>query len=71
MSQAQKLENYIGRIVRLNQQAFREIAQRAKRQGRAPENCFLVADVSRELRKLICYGENFRVAVSISEVALI
>lgn len=67
----EKLDRYVGRIVRLNKQAFQKIAQRAKRQGKALENCFLVAAVSREMRKLICYGADLRIAVSVSDVVLI
>lgn len=66
-----QLDNYVGRIVRLNQQAFREITRRAKRQGAALENCFLVAEVSREMKKLICYGGNLRITVGVPEVVLI
>jgi len=66
-----KLEKYVGRIVRLNQRAFQEIARRAKNQGAALENCFLVAGVSREMSKLICYGANLRIMVCASEVVLI
>lgn len=66
-----QLDHYVGRIVRLNQQAFGDMAKRAKRQGAVLENCFLVAEVSREMKKLICYGGNLRIAVGIPEVVLI
>lgn len=66
-----QLDRYVGRIVRLNQRAFRELAKRAKEQGKFLENCFLVAGVSREMRKLICYGANLRLIVGVSEIALI
>ena len=66
-----KLDHYVGRIVRLNQQAFQEIRRRAKNQGEALENCFLVAEASRGMQKLICYGSNLRVIVGIADVALI
>lgn len=62
---------YVGRIVRLNQDVFQTVTQRARRHGESPENRFIVAAVSREMRKLICYGANFRVAVALSEVALV
>jgi len=65
------LEKYVGRIVRLNQQAFQEIAARAKRQGHVLENCFLVSAVSKEMRKLICYGASLRITVCPSDVVLI
>lgn len=66
-----QLDQYVGRIVRLNQRAFRELAKGAKEQGKSLENCFLVAGVSREMRKLICYGANLRLIVGVSEIALI
>jgi hypothetical protein len=66
-----KLDQYVGRIVRLNQQAFQEICRRAKDQGEALENCFLVAEVTRGMHKLICYGSNLRVVVGVGDVAFI
>jgi hypothetical protein len=66
-----KLEQYVGRIVRLNQEAFQEICRRAKSQGEALENCFLVAEVSRGMHKLICYGSNLRIVVGVADVAFI
>jgi hypothetical protein len=66
-----KLEKYVGRIVRLNQRAFQEIIRRAQNRGEDQENCFLVAGVSREMHKLICYGADRRVFVFASDVALI
>jgi hypothetical protein len=65
------LEKYVGRIVRLNKRAFEEIKSRAKRQGHALENCFLVAEVARGVHKLICYGANFRIIVGVSDVVMI
>lgn len=66
-----KLEKYVGRIVRLNQQAFEELRSRARQRGEALENCFLVAEVSRGVRKLICYGAHLRIVVAVSDVAFI
>ena len=66
-----KLNHYVGRIVRLNQIAFHEIKERAVRQGLALENSFLVAEVNRKLKKIICYGANFRIVVSLSDVVLV
>lgn len=65
------LNRYVGRIVRLNQQVFQEISQRARQQGRVLENYFVVAAVSREMRKLICYGSNLRIAVGVADVVLV
>ncbi len=66
-----QLQEYVGRIVRLNKQAYLALRERARRQGVALENAFVVAAVSRRMRKLICYGHNFRIMVSASEVALV
>jgi hypothetical protein len=65
------LEKYVGRIVRLNQRAFREIAKRARDRSEALENCFLVSEVSRGVQKLICYGANLRIVVGAADVVLI
>lgn len=66
-----KLERYVGRIVRLNQGAFQEILGQAKKQGVALENCFVVAGISHEMRKLICYGADLRIMVGAGDVVLI
>jgi len=65
------LNRYIGRIVRLNKLVYQEIKGRALRKGVALENSFLVADVNRKLKKIICYGANFRIVVSFSDVVLV
>ncbi|MBS1227427.1 MAG: hypothetical protein H6R17_704 [Proteobacteria bacterium] len=65
------LDKYVGRIVRLNQRAFREIAKRAKSKGTTLENYFLVSGVSRGMRKLICYGANLRITVGVADVVLV
>lgn len=65
------LDKYVGRIVRLNQRAFREIAKRAKSQGASLENRFLVSGVSRGVRKLICYGATLRITVGVADVVLV
>lgn len=66
-----KLDKYVGRIVSLNQKAFQEICRKARNQGEALENCFLVAEVSRGMHKLICYGSNLRIIVGAADVVLI
>jgi len=65
------LERYVGRIVRLKQQALQDVARRGKSRHEPLDNCFLVAAVSREMRQLICYGANLRVAVGAGDVVLI
>lgn len=67
----EQLDKYVGHIVRLKQDVFQRIIALARRQGITPDNCFLVATVNRRLRKLICYGANFRITVSVSEVVLV
>ena len=64
-------EKYVGRIVRLKPPALHDVAKRGKRGHEPLENCFLVAAVSREMRKLICYGANLRIAVGAGDVVLI
>ena len=66
-----ELSKYVGRMVRLNKAAFQRIAERAARSGQIVENCFLVASISYELSQLVCYGANMRIAVSLSDVALV
>jgi hypothetical protein len=66
-----QLERYVGRTVRLKQHAFQEMRRRCKPNRAPPENCFLVAAVSREMRKLICYGATQRIAVGAADVVLI
>lgn len=66
-----KLEKYVGRIVRLNQETFQDICRRAKHQGEVLENCFVVAEVARGIHKLVCYGANLRIIVGASDVAFI
>jgi hypothetical protein len=65
------LESYVGRIVRLKQQALQAAVKRGRSRLLPPDNCFLVAAVSRELRQLICYGAHLRVAVGVGDVVLI
>ena len=67
----QKLQHYVGRIVRLNKQVYQEIKDRAIRNGHALENCFLVTGVSLGMHQLICYGANFRIVVDVADVVLV
>jgi hypothetical protein len=66
-----RLEGYVGRVVRLKQESFQPIVRRAQRRGMEMENRFIVASVHPDMHKLICYGADFRVAVSAAEVALL
>ena len=66
-----KLQHYVGKIVRLNQQAFQQIRDRARRQGVSLENSFLVTEVRLGMKKLICYGASFRFEVAVADVVLV
>ncbi len=66
-----RLEGYVGRIVSLKQDSFQPIARRAHRRGQNVENRFIVASIDSGVGKLICYGADFRVAVSAASVALL
>ena len=66
-----KLQHYVGKIVRLNQQAFQQIRDRARRQGVSLENSFLVTEVRLCMKKLICYGASFRIEVDVADVVLV
>ncbi len=64
-------DKYVGHIVRLERNVFQRLVAQARRPVVAPDNRFLVATASRRLRKLVCYNADFRVTVSVSEVALV
>lgn len=66
-----RLHHYVGRMVRLKHAAFQEMKQRAQRQDLPLENAFLVAAVSQHVKKLICYGNRFRVLVDASDIVLV
>ncbi len=65
------LDKYVGRMVRLDQRVFSDVSKRARSRGAALENYFLVAEVSRHMRRLICYGSDLRILVGPSDVVLI
>lgn len=69
----QHLQNYVGKLVRLNKNVFRNLKDRATRQGHALENYFLVTAVTvqQNVKKLICYGANFCVVVDAADVVLV
>ena len=67
----QKLHFYVGRIVRLKKALFEEVRNQAIRKELSLENSFLVTEVSRKMRKLICYGASFRFVVDVSDVVLV
>ena len=65
-----KLKALIGRNVRLKCRTFEKIVDSAK-ESDALENLFVVAAIARGMNKLVCYGANIRVVVSLSDVVLI
>lgn len=65
------LEKYVGRCVRLKASAIELLPRRRGYADGEFENCFLVAAISREMKKLICYGANMRIAVGAADVVLI
>ena len=67
----QHLDRYVGRIVRLNQSAFTQIFRRSKQREAIPDNYFVVAEISRKMHQLICYGANFRIVVGVADVILV
>ena len=65
-----ELHRYVGRIVRLNQDVFQQLKNKALNKGITLENSFLVAEAKLNVRKLICYGASFRIVVDASDVVL-
>lgn len=65
------IEHYVGRIVRLRQQVFQAVRERARRQGVSLENSFIVTEVKRGVKKLVCYGASFRIEVAVADVVLV
>ena len=65
-----KLEKYVGRAVRLKQQAFERI-KGSRRFFSSHENCFLVAAIDCQMSRLICYGANRRIDVCAADIVLI
>jgi len=69
---SQHLEKYVGRTVRLNQSAFRQLSRKSRQRGvNPPDNYFVVADFRRQMRQLICYGANLRIVVDVADVVLV
>jgi len=66
-----KLDYYVGRIVRLKDQAYQQLVRRGRRFVAHQENCFLVASVDRQLSRLICYGADRRIDVGAADIVLV
>ena len=67
----QKLEKYVGRIVRLKQRALERITGGKRIFVDHEDNCFLVAAIDRQMSRLICYGANRRIDVCAADIVLI
>ena len=67
----QTLDKYVGRIVRLKDQAYQRIARSRRRISAHQENFFLVAAVDRQLSRLICYGGDRRITVGPTDIVLV
>ncbi len=65
------LERYVGRCVRLKASAIGVLPRRRGREAVDFDNCFLVAAISREMKKLVCYGANMCITVAAADVVLI
>ena len=66
-----KLDYYVGRIVRLKDQAYQQLVRRGRRFVEEQENLFLVASVDRQLSRLICYGADRRIDVGAADIVLL
>lgn len=66
-----RVKHYVGRMVRINSRLFEVISQRARTRGVRLDNYFLVARATGQVRRLICYGSNLRLAVSPADVVII
>ena len=66
-----KLDHYVGRIVRLKDQAYQQLIRRGRRFIEHQENFFLVASVDRQLSRLICYGADRRIDVGPADIVLV
>lgn len=65
------LKLYVGKLVSLRPVKFRLLLTSARLRGQNLDNCFLIGALSRQGRKLICYGSNQRVEVAASDIVLI
>lgn len=66
-----KLQDYVGRLVRLRPAIFARLANEARRRGAAVENSFIVASVRTARNKLVCCGAEQCLLVSPADVSLV
>jgi hypothetical protein len=69
--EVEKLQHYVGRLVRLRPAIFDRLASEARRRGAAVENSFIVASVRAACNKLVCCGADRCLLVSPSDVSLV
>lgn len=66
-----KLDRYIGKVVRLNKQAFARLLEQTSSLQLMAGNRFLVSGINKRLNKLICYGSSIQVLVDPGDVVLV
>lgn len=64
-----KLQHYVGRLVRLRPAIFARLANRARRRGSAVDNAFIVASARTACKKLVCCGAEQCLLVSPADVS--
>lgn len=69
--EVEKLQHYVGRLVRLRPAIFDRLASAASRRGAAVENSFIVASARTACNKLVCCGAEQCLLVSPADVSLV
>jgi len=70
-TKVEKLQHYVGRLVRLRPAIFDRLASEARRRGAAVENSFIVASARTACNKLVCCGADRCLLVSPADVNLV
>ena len=65
-----KLQHYVGRLVRLRPAIFERLASAARRRGEAIDNSFIVASARIACNKLVCCGADRCLLVRPSDISL-
>lgn len=66
-----KLQDYVGRLVRLRPAIFVRLANAARRRGVVVENSFIVASARTACNKLVCCGAEQCLLVGPADVSLV
>jgi len=69
--EVEKLQHYVGRLVRLRPAIFDRLAGAARRRGGAVENSFIVASARTACNKLVCCGAEQCLLVRPADVRLV